>query len=523
MDLEISRTIERLNQSRPIINPADFPHLDLYERSKYREELAPYNKKTFHDHYCRAYVRTAENGEWFVDVYFIENFKKAYMRTEHRFVIKSGFLMSQEDEYAFLKYLHRVDIFYGIDMADDFIEKIKKVAPEFNITGFTYFPIVLEHTYFAAARSGIRELLYKAGGLNEIAFMLDSINEIDLCETTISGAFGMPLNMLRKFNSCEMVIKVLCEPYMRERAALIYKRYHTNLNRTDILEYFQFKYLNECLELDEMQDIYEPENSESHFDLEVFNCLGGFAWLEEDDEDLYEELLLCIKMWKEAKMSLGSLQDVLAPDGEWDEGGFSDSFCILRDYMDHKGEMDAKYASIYECLTRDYSYRNDKYFIDFPKKDNFAFDIICESEKMHNCLAEYVYEIVNGTATILYIRDVAHPDKSLVDVEIHDNELLQAYRAFNKELTGEQLDFLNEFIKEKGIYKDDDDGLVNEVELFTPVEDEEWNYYMDFASNLDDESLFQEDIDEQNLLQEIRAEYGGTRRNALDFTQPDFS
>lgn len=463
MDSDAIRTIERLCQPRPVINPDDFPQLDLYERSKYRQEMRPFYRSLHSDNYCRAYVRTDHKGEWFVDIYFIENFKDIRKRSERRFVIKSGFLMTTEDESDFLGYLHRTGIIYDHEMVNDFIENIREVAPEFNIWGFMYFPMILEHTYFAASKSGIRELLYKAGGLNEIAFMLDCIDDINLCEDTIAGTMGMPLNMLRKFNSPEMVYEVLRDPDNRQRAADIYKRYHRNLNKTEILTIYQFKYLDECFVKDEIQEISGSDNVKNCFNKEIFKCLGKLFWWE--DEDIsengqtipYDEIMTFINWWKDAKMSFGKLAHMIDEDSDEDES-FWHCFRIAREYLKNKAEIDDEYAVIYDFLVENYSYSNDKFIIDFPKKENFVFDIICEANRMNNCLAGYMERILDGSATILYIRSKENPDKSLVDVELRGNSLYQAWRSCNRELTGEQLDFLDEFMQKKGICKFFEDG-----------------------------------------------------------------
>ena len=82
----------------------------------------------------------------------------------------------------------------------------------------------------------------------------------------------------------------------------------------------------------------------------------------------------------------------------------------------------------YECSYKDYV------FI-YPKTTQ---DIKNEAVSQNNCVASYIDNVIDGKCHIMFLRKKDNPDKSLVTLEIVDNEVVQAARRFNYGISDEE-------------------------------------------------------------------------------------
>ncbi|WP_252225262.1 MULTISPECIES: PcfJ domain-containing protein [unclassified Clostridium] len=101
-------------------------------------------------------------------------------------------------------------------------------------------------------------------------------------------------------------------------------------------------------------------------------------------------------------------------------------------------------------INNDLAYESKKYnyIIKIPQSCN---DIKQEGVDMHNCVGSYIEKIIDGKTQIIFLRRLNKPNESLVTVEIRDNKLVQAYRAYNTNLVNEEIEFLKKYCKEKNI------------------------------------------------------------------------
>jgi len=74
-----------------------------------------------------------------------------------------------------------------------------------------------------------------------------------------------------------------------------------------------------------------------------------------------------------------------------------------------------------ECKIGDYV------FI-YPKTTQEIKD---EAVQQNNCVASYISRVINGDCHILFMRYIKSPEKSLVTLEIRNNQIVQAKRRFN--------------------------------------------------------------------------------------------
>ncbi|MBR5355900.1 MAG: PcfJ domain-containing protein [Lachnospiraceae bacterium] len=80
-----------------------------------------------------------------------------------------------------------------------------------------------------------------------------------------------------------------------------------------------------------------------------------------------------------------------------------------------------------------YNYYEEDFFIRGVESYD---DILDEARQQHNCLASYGRSILNGNSIIYFMRETAHPERSLVTVEIRKIDgkytISQKYMAYNQ-------------------------------------------------------------------------------------------
>ena len=93
-------------------------------------------------------------------------------------------------------------------------------------------------------------------------------------------------------------------------------------------------------------------------------------------------------------------------------------------------------------------YKDNNYTIMLPKN---SAEIIDEAIQQHNCLASYIDRIAENQTIVLFMRDNKDLEKSLVTLEVKDNEIKQAKQVLNNEIDEKQRNFLIKWCKEKEI------------------------------------------------------------------------
>ena len=85
------------------------------------------------------------------------------------------------------------------------------------------------------------------------------------------------------------------------------------------------------------------------------------------------------------------------------------------------------------------TYQDNKYIV-FPA-DSVA-SLINESNQLNNCVKTYCRTYALGETNLYFMREKATKDKSLVTVEVCDNNIVQARANRNSAPSDEQLKFL---------------------------------------------------------------------------------
>lgn len=107
-------------------------------------------------------------------------------------------------------------------------------------------------------------------------------------------------------------------------------------------------------------------------------------------------------------------------------------------------ELQEKYKNIYIKNVHQYAYTDGNFIISVPAS---AQEIIDEGKAMQHCVGGYAERHLTGKLTILFLRRVAEPDKSLYTIEMHGKKLTQVQGYHNHTpLTPEAKVFFNSWI-----------------------------------------------------------------------------
>lgn len=150
--------------------------------------------------------------------------------------------------------------------------------------------------------------------------------------------------------------------------------------------------------------------------------------------DYYAYLNLCIFF----KLDLNNKQIIFPKNLE-----HSYSSLDLKQEMIKNKNINSKIRALSNILNIN-KYEDENYII-YPASS--LKEIIEESNKMHNCLRDYSELYSENESQIYFMRLKNNLNKSYVDIEVKDNNIVQAYMKFNKPITDEIKEILNKWEK----------------------------------------------------------------------------
>lgn len=77
-------------------------------------------------------------------------------------------------------------------------------------------------------------------------------------------------------------------------------------------------------------------------------------------------------------------------------------------------------------------------------------DIKDEAVQQNNCVASYIDKVIDGKCHIMFLRKREAPDKSLVTIEVRNNQIVQALRRFNNPVTDKDQEAIDAWNKKFG-------------------------------------------------------------------------
>lgn len=170
--LSESRMLERVIFKAPELTDdikETFPSLEPMEQAILAMEQDANNFE--YTVFCTPYVRKREDGNWFVDIYFVynEDALETYRRNRYkrrvitrRIIIAPGYMLSEEVEYLiecldmdrfimFIRFNERV--------TGSFVKGLSMIAPELHIENYDSPVDAFKLAYSSRYKSSLREFL----------------------------------------------------------------------------------------------------------------------------------------------------------------------------------------------------------------------------------------------------------------------------------------------------------------------------------------------------------------------------
>lgn len=101
-----------------------------------------------------------------------------------------------------------------------------------------------------------------------------------------------------------------------------------------------------------------------------------------------------------------------------------------------------KYETVREGLKR-YEWEGKDYVVIVPPTMS---SVVLEGSSLNHCVASYVDGMVNGEYAILFLRRKDAPEKSLVTLQVHGDNVSQARGQSNRAVTKEEQDAIDSFV-----------------------------------------------------------------------------
>lgn len=91
---------------------------------------------------------------------------------------------------------------------------------------------------------------------------------------------------------------------------------------------------------------------------------------------------------------------------------------------------------------------NEDYIVKAPQT---ADEMIDEAIQQNNCLRGYIPDVMEGRTSIFFLRHKKSPDKSLVTVEVRNNEIVQVKGKLNRRPTIKEVDAVSSWAKARNL------------------------------------------------------------------------
>ena len=417
-----------MRDSIPMIDKTEYPTLDeMYYELMRIESYSEEAKKVMFPYVIKT------GSSWYADIYI-------YIKKENRFerfIIAPNKKMSEEDEHKYINVYSVYEICICQRLFDFFMSEISEVAPELNVGNYKFKMESIIHIYYASFPSGMRELLYKSG-LGVIANLICVMKDINDNSSNLEEAFGMPVKMLRKLNTNLGAWEILKDAKTREKAAKIYGKYHSLLNDISSIEIFQWQYLCDCYDNNEMVD------------KKMLKDLGRLPIYFEDEDDNSEVIY---NSYLDYKSNIRVIEErvgrIFPRNIALDDPTKALSACKLAQlYKDNGYEYEQELVYMLYDLQERYDYVDEEYIISPPES---VAQMIKEAFSLKNCLCSYVIPFINRKTDILFMHRRIQPSKSYIAIEVRDGKLIQAREACNNEVCEKAMNSIRLFCKAKNL------------------------------------------------------------------------
>lgn len=438
-----SRKIERELFKCPEIDSYDYSEYPLVEEIELAKMESEYN--AFSDEVnIFPYVSTSSSGKTYIELYVWDCM--LYPDGYKRFIICEGMRMTDKDEEIFLSYIENSNEDMGTQIYGmvHFEHIVRRNFPGWHYAEYDKDEIgnALSHLYFASHRSGIREILYKAG-LNNIAFYVGRIQNINMIGSSPEKIFNsrFPMKLLRIMNRENLVHNLFFERCIK-RSCDLYKTFSGYADK-DGFSFAQWRYL---------EFIYDnADDEEIKFSRSLFKKLSEYH--DDDIVKQYRQFYKLKSMMPELELGLPKVNFI---------DKVVEKMTYAQILLENDGEINKKIEDRAKWSLLEY--RDNNYSITMPAN---GFEICKEAIRQDNCLNSYIYSHALGTASIMFLRKNDNPDKSYVTVEINNLEITQVYGSRNIIPDKEVYQFLEKYSIEKNLEYNPEKLIRAELEKLT--------------------------------------------------------
>lgn len=396
-------------------------------------------------------VKWNAKGEDYIEIIFYnEQFCEGKYR---RFIIQKGYCMTELDELEFLDYIRNE--YLEIDYSN-FVylqEDISEYMPDAHLRVYNPEEIgrYLERVYYSSFRNGAREILFKAG-LEQVAFLIDSIDSYNLIGSTPESILDLPINLIRLFER-EAMFEYLCNPVLREKAKEIYVGFSDYFGKNGPNR-FQWMYL------EEFKDI-----SDGKFSKKYYRYLNGCIY--EAQFDLFKEFIRLSEVLGDRNpyRKIPKIKDIDVAVS---------NMKLIKTYLVDNCDYDTKIA-LYNGPCG-YEFEDETYKVIVPMT---VKEFVDEAIQQDNCVASFIAAVASGRTHIVFIRKKEAVLKSYITVEILNNQIEQAKCRFNVIPSRKDFEFIEYWARQRCIgykpenliYGDDDFDFDEDDELVQYLED----------------------------------------------------
>ena len=446
-----NRLLERQHFPCPEVNIESFPPLNEEE---YFNMFLDWDANLDDDICVYIYVRKLDDGTPFVDVYIWD--KDVDLESGMRFVICEGYRLREDIEETFLKYTHNSKLYLPRISIEKVNSEVKCAFPQWHFADYWSICIALDHMYFAS-HHGPREILYKAGNLNMIAWEFDNL-PCNIEGTTPSAIFDdTPIKLLRILNS-RPHIHYFSDETGLDMCKAVYRKYCGLLGK-DIPAPGQWLYLVE---------MYNNGGTFGGYPFK-WDIYDNAKYISSNEMEDYKEYLTIRKeMGTNEKIDLRDYEELYYALSRLQE---------LKKYKKGNTHMDGRFRERLKERSR-YEYRNSEFIIIMPER---PYDICIEALYNHNCLVNYISAHSEGLSTILFLRKGSEPAKPFVTLEIVCDEIEQIYGRFNTLPLKEVYEFIVEFANARDLSYDLRDLVIKNMSKLKENDAEQANALIEYV------------------------------------------
>lgn len=379
--------------------------------------------------------------EPYIDSIFIEYGEYREIFDIRRFTIKEDYIWNGDDEDFFHEYCIKNErCCYCGGQIDKIYEVYSEKYPEWHIKRYlTHGLRLLDHIYNCMRKTTSKEILYKSG-LDELAANIDELDELKLMSSKPSDIYGgVSIKILRSINCHDGTVlanKQVYRQFIKEINKKFPNTFKTKLNDA------QCRYIKDLIDgkltVGEAGRLFDSRKEA----LSKIWCHSLYEVFMEKEKQIIDVDIKCKKL-----ADIDPLYEQYAKEIK-----YSPDDVILKQLIYYLLTKREDYNKAVRRAIRKDDYfwqeRGDEYYVRCPQTIN---DFCREAIYMHSCLLSFVYALINGDTTILFLRNSDDVNVPFITMEIYDGELMQAYHRFNTDCTPQEADWIRGYCHRHGI------------------------------------------------------------------------